>query len=119
MRIWPPTRGAPTVACVHNPPAPGGDPGLWPTCAEITQADFFPGWVIYRELLPGGRHGVWVAEHTTGRALRAPDITELRMLLLVEEGDDRTDHHSPGGRTGAVTANTHGGGRRSHAVGHP
>ena len=58
------------------------DLGIWPSPAEILQADF-PEWHISRELDSAGRHGMWTAQHSNDRdrVHRAPDIPTLRTYL--------------------------------------
>lgn len=58
------------------------DLGIWPSEAEMLQAQF-PEWIIWRDHDGSGCHGDWVAQDATcpDRVRRAPDIPALHKLL--------------------------------------
>jgi hypothetical protein len=67
-----------------------------PSPAEALQAEFGDRFEIWRQRLPDGSHGEWVArpwrtsDHSTDVAdheLRAPSITKLRELLAEQPTD--------------------------------
>lgn len=57
-----------------------------PSEAEKLIADYGHAWDIWRELLPGGGHGDWVADRLPGtgeepQQLRAATVEDLRQAL--------------------------------------
>lgn len=56
-----------------------------PSPAEMLRAEYGHVWDIWRELLPGGRHGDWLAEMLPSagesRHLRAATVEALERLL--------------------------------------
>lgn len=60
-----------------------------PSQAEALRAEYGHSWDIWREVLPGGRHGDWLAETVPGvaehRQLRAASIDELTTQLREAE----------------------------------
>ncbi|WP_242892358.1 hypothetical protein [Actinomadura litoris] len=54
-----------------------------PSQAETLRAEYGDTWDIWREVLPGGGHGDWIAERLSGESqtLRADNIAELADLL--------------------------------------
>lgn len=57
-----------------------------PSVAEVIAAAHCPRWEIWRELLPSGEHGDWIAcRWTGGDELRAATIEDLAALLAAEE----------------------------------
>ncbi|WP_067796524.1 hypothetical protein [Actinomadura formosensis] len=60
-----------------------------PSPAEELHAKHGHAWEIWREVLPGGRHGDWVAHTLPGapsyRRLRARTVEELDALLSEAE----------------------------------
>lgn len=65
--------------------------GPWPSLIERLEALYGSGWEIYRELLPGGTHGDWIAkrlrtEDAGAPELRAPTPQSLAEKLHAEAG---------------------------------
>jgi len=80
------------------------DLGNWPSQAEILQADY-PEWHISREVDDAGRHGDWVAAHSTDpdRVLRASDVPGLRTQLEKNAARRRARRDAPATRHTAGT----------------
>jgi hypothetical protein len=49
--------------------------GPWPSHIEELQALYAGGWEIYRDLLPGGKHGDWIAKRREPALGRVNEIT--------------------------------------------
>ncbi|WP_030163424.1 hypothetical protein [Spirillospora albida] len=59
-----------------------------PSPAEALHAEYGHTWNIWRQTLPDGRHGDWLAEPVNGpedRVLRAPNVEALAVLLRAAE----------------------------------
>jgi len=60
-----------------------------PSPAEVLRAEHGHAWEIWREVLPDGRHGDWLAQTLPGvsphRLLRARTVVELDALLSEAE----------------------------------
>ncbi|WP_131739350.1 hypothetical protein [Actinomadura roseirufa] len=65
-----------------------------PSQAELLQCEFAGEWDIWRELVPTGRHGDWIAERVPGDTaeptrLRAASVRELAELLREVSGGEQ------------------------------
>jgi alkylhydroperoxidase family enzyme len=57
--------------------------GPWPSLAEELSGRYGADWEIYREILPNGKHGDWIAERRpTGEG--APKLRAKRLELLAD-----------------------------------
>ena len=64
--------------------------GPWPSPIEELQALYAADWEIYRDLLPGGKHGDWIAnrrEPAAGKVnkITAPHVDSLARQLAAAE----------------------------------